>query len=341
MTDVSCNGLTVRFGEAAALAEVSCEAPAGGVLLVLGPSGAGKSTLLRVIAGLMKPQAGTVRIGGETVTGPGVLVAPHRRGLSFVFQRPTLWPHMSVLDNVALALVGRGARRRERRRAASEALAELGLTGCDRLYPGTLSGGELQRVALARSLVTCPQVLLLDEPLTGLDPELRRDFVEKLGRLKSAGMTMIWVSHQCEEAYGLADRLLLLRRGKVEEHGEVQAVLARPRTTFSAAFLTDANLVPGTISGPGRARTSLGEIECPAGRPGETIIFAVPPRRLALSSNGGAAAKVVRSEFRGDSFACVVKINGLELRLISSERLRPGQKVTLDLIGVPPVVREG
>jgi len=152
---------------------------------------------------------------------------------------------------------------------------------------------------------------------------------------------MIWVSHQCEEAYGLADRLLLLRRGRVEEHGEVQAVLARPRTTFSASFLTDANLLPGTISGPGRARTSLGEIECPAGRPGETVLFAIPPCRLALSSNGGTAAEVVRSEFRGDSFACVVKINGLDLRLISPERLSPGQKVALDLVGVPPVVREG
>jgi ABC-type Fe3+/spermidine/putrescine transport system ATPase subunit len=338
MSDIWCSGLTVRFGETAALDGVSCEAPAGGVLLVLGPSGAGKSTLLRVIAGLLKPRAGIVRIGDETATGPGVLVAPHRRGLSFVFQRPTLWPHMTVLDNVALALVGRGARRRERRRAASEALAELGLTGCDRLYPGTLSGGELQRVALARSLVTHPRVLLLDEPLTGLDPELRRDFAEKLGRLKATGMTMIWVSHQCEEAYALADRLLLLRKGKVEEHGEVQAVLSRPRTAFSATFLTGANLVPGAISAPGRARTALGEIECSAGQPGDAVLFAVPPSRLALSANGGVAAEVVRSEFRGDSFMCIVKVNGLELRLISSERLNPGQKVALDLVGVPPVV---
>jgi len=221
MAQVACDGLSKRFGDVRALENVSCDVPSGNALVILGPSGAGKTTFLRVVAGLERPDSGTVRIGGEVVTGPEVMIAPHERGVAFVFQRPTLWPHMNALDNVALALVGRGLRRRERRARASAALGELGMDGRTHSYPATLSGGEMQRVSLARALITKPRVLLLDEPFASLDPDLRKDLTARLAALKSdCGVTLLWVSHRTEEALQLADHVLTLRGGMVERNAE-------------------------------------------------------------------------------------------------------------------------
>lgn len=220
MAKVACEDITKRFGEVSALTGVSFEIGDGQALLVRGPSGSGKTTLLRIISGLETPDGGLVRIAGEVVTGPGVLVPPHRRGLAFVFQRPALWPHLTAAENVALALVGRGMRRRERRERASAALAGLGMTHRERAYPGTLSGGELQRVGLARALVTRPEVLLLDEPFSSLDEELRGGLAADLGTLKlEEGVTILWVSHRSEDALSLADEVLVLRDGAVEDKG--------------------------------------------------------------------------------------------------------------------------
>ncbi len=152
MAEVICSSLSRRFGGVWALSDVSCEVPSGGAMLVVGPSGSGKTTLLRLIAGLLRPDHGSVRIGSRLVTGPNVMIPPHRRGIAFVFQRPTLWPHMTALDNVALALVGRGLRRRERRARAGETLDRLDMSKRRHAYPATLSGGETQRVGLARAL---------------------------------------------------------------------------------------------------------------------------------------------------------------------------------------------
>ena len=218
MAQIACRGVSKRFGDVEAVSNVSFEAPAGTVSLLLGPSGSGKTTLLRIIAGLERPDAGRVLIGGNVVTGPDVMVPPHERGLAFVFQRPTLWPHLDARDNVALALAGRGMSRRDRRARAERGLARLGMAGRSRAYPATLSGGEMQRVSLARALVTEPRVLLLDEPFAALDEELRADVASHLARLKSeAGMTMLWVTHRHQEATALADKTFLLRGGVLEQ----------------------------------------------------------------------------------------------------------------------------
>lgn len=217
MAEVACNGLTRRFGEVTALADVSFKTPAAGACLVIGPSGSGKTTLLRLIAGLDRPDAGTVRIGGEAMNGPDRMTPPHRRGVAFVFQRPSLWPHLSAADNVALALAARGMKKRERRARAEEMLERLGLNSRARAYPHTLSGGEMQRVGLARALVAEPRVLLLDEPFSGLDEGLRREIASRLSDLKRAqGVTLIWVTHRADEAEGIADQIVRLRAGRME-----------------------------------------------------------------------------------------------------------------------------
>lgn len=238
MAAIACHNLSKSFGEIHALAEVSCELPERQVLLVLGPSGAGKTTLLRLIAGLDQPDHGTIEICGATVTAPAAFVPPHKRRLAFVFQHPTLWPHLTTLDNVALALCGKRVSRSQRREAAANALAELGMAGRENGWPATLSGGELQRVALARALVTKPDVLLLDEPFASLDIALRKNLTEILSDLKNRkGTAIVWVSHRYEEALALADRLLLLRAGRVVESGDCNQIIAAPKTAFAAEFL--------------------------------------------------------------------------------------------------------
>jgi len=219
MAAVACHNLSRRYGSLAALEHVSCEAASGSVLLVTGPSGAGKTTLLRLIAGLEAPSSGCVTIGGEVVSGPGVLAPPHERGVAFVFQRPTLWPHMNARQNVALALAGKRLPRRERHARAEQALRRLGMAGRVGAWPATLSGGEMQRVSLARALVTEPRILLLDEPFEGLDPDLRKEMTDRLAGLKSdRGVTIIWVTHRRDEALAIADSMLTLRDGRVEHN---------------------------------------------------------------------------------------------------------------------------
>jgi len=341
MAEVAGRKLSKRFGEVTALEEVSFEVPAGGVMLVLGPSGAGKTTLLRVVAGLEEPDTGSVTIAGRTVAGVGMSVPPHQRGVAFVFQRPTLWPHMTARDNVALALVGRGLRRRQRRARAEEALGKLGMSRQVKAYPATLSGGELQRVSLARALVAEPKVLLLDEPFASLDASLRRDLVSDLAKLKHEhGVTMLWVSHRYEEALALADRLLLLRDGAPQEEGEPQAVLARPRSVFGARFLVEANILTGQVLQNGLARTALGDVPCPGVRPGERVLLAVSPEGFALSANGAVRVRVAGAEFRGRYFAYHVQLGEEAIRVHLGERLRVGDEVALRLTATPLVVQE-
>ena len=216
MAQVACCGLSKAFGEVRALEGVNLSVAAGNALVVAGPSGSGKTTLLRLVAGLERPDAGTVSLDGRVVSGDGVMVAPHRRGLAFLFQRPTLWPHMTALQNVTLALSANGVARRERRERAAQALRSVGMESRLHAWPATLSGGEMQRVALARAWVTRPRLLLLDEPFAGLDADLRAEMAARLADLKRGhGVTLIWVTHRSEDASCLADHTVTLTGGRI------------------------------------------------------------------------------------------------------------------------------
>ena len=330
MAEVACRSLSKRFGPITALDGVSLHAPGGGVTLVLGPSGAGKTTLLRVIAGLERPDAGEVSIGGRPMTAPGRFTPPHRRGVAMVFQRPTLWPHLSAVENVALALCGSGLRRRERRARARAVLERLGMARCYGACPAALSGGERQRVGLARALVVEPAVLLLDEPFASLDVDLRRDLTETLRRLRAErGATVVWVTHRSEEALALADRVVLLRAGRVAEAGPAEEVFSRPRTAFGARFLAGANLLRGRITRPGRASTALGEIPAEGARVGEEVLLALPPEAFALDAEGPIRGRVAEVEFRGRYFACSVLAGGERLVVHLRKRVEAGSEVRL------------
>jgi len=263
------------FGGTPVLRDVSLSVAEGETVVILGPSGGGKSTLLRIIAGLETPDAGTVVFDGHDLAG----VPVHQRGFGLMFQELALFPHLDVFDNVAFGLRMAGLSRAEIEARVDEALALVGLAGFARRDVHRLSGGERQRVALARSLAPRPRLLMLDEPLGALDRALRDRLVGELRAiLKGVGVTSLYVTHDQAEAFVLADRIILLHPGRVEQEGTPEAVYRQPATPFVARFLGLTNLLPGRVAG-----TEVG-----AQHAVSLLTVATPLGLLMLSLDGAA-----------------------------------------------------
>ena len=254
---VSLDHVSRIFGATRAVDDVSLDIAAGEFFALLGPSGSGKTTALRLIAGFEQPDAGHIRIFGENVEG----VPPYRRAVNTVFQDYALFPHMSVVENVAYGLMVRGVPKTERMTKAEEALAGVQLSGLGARRPGQLSGGQRQRVALARALVNEPKVLLLDEPLGALDLKLREQMQVELKALqKRVGITFVFVTHDQGEALSMADRVAIFNQGKVVQAGTPEDVYERPRSRFVADFVGSSNVLPpdaAVMLGGSRHWTSL------------------------------------------------------------------------------------
>ncbi|WP_431231888.1 sulfate/molybdate ABC transporter ATP-binding protein [Mycolicibacterium psychrotolerans] len=241
--------------------EVAFEVAAGEVLAILGPNGAGKSTTLHVIAGLLQPDSGRVCVGGRTLTdtAAGISVPTHDRHVGVLLQDPLLFPHLNVQANVAFAPRSRGAGREAARHAAARWLAEVGLADLADRKPDQLSGGQAQRVAIARALAAEPQVLLLDEPLAGLDVAVAASVRALLRRVSSAGRATVLITHDLLDVLTLADRVMVLDAGGVAEIGAVGDVLAAPRSTFGAR-IAGVNVVRGMAAGPDAVRAADGTL---------------------------------------------------------------------------------
>ena len=250
MTDalLTLTSVTRRFGNTEAVDGVSLDVAQGEFVSLLGPSGCGKTTLLRLIAGFADPDSGEIRIGGRQMKG----VPPARRNLGLVFQNYSLWPHMTVADNVAFGLDCRGIGRAERKSRVAECLALVQLDAMAGRFPRELSGGQQQRVALARALAYRPTLLLLDEPLSALDRKLREDLQGELRRLqRELGVTTILVTHDQDEAIALSDRIAVMNAGRIEHVGDPEEIYTRPATAFVAEFVGRASLLRGQISSEG------------------------------------------------------------------------------------------
>jgi ABC-type Fe3+/spermidine/putrescine transport system ATPase subunit len=259
-SSVEIDRVTKRFESVTAVDGVTLAIRRGEFFALLGPSGCGKTTLLRMIAGLEEPDEGTIRIGGADVTR----VPPHRRPVNMVFQQYALFPHLTVEQNVAFGLSYKALPRSDRAERVAATLRLVRLTGLERRRPDQLSGGQRQRVALARALVLEPQVLLLDEPLAALDPNLRREVQGELkGLQRTLGITFVFVTHDREEALALSDRIAVMDRGRVEQVGSPVEVFETPETEFVARFLGATNVFTGEIGG-------------------EIVRFVVRPEKLAL-----------------------------------------------------------
>ena len=286
MNGVEVRGIAKSFGSTRVLDDVAMDFADGAFTSLLGPSGSGKTTLLRIIGGFEAPDAGSVTIGGEDVTGTPLW----RRRIGMVFQSYALFPHLSVAENVAYGLRRQGVRGAAAKAEVAKALALVELEGFDERRPKQLSGGQQQRVALARAIVTKPRVLLLDEPLSALDRRLRQTMQVELRRIqRDSGLTTIFVTHDQEEALTLSDRVAILDQGRIVQEGMPAAVYERPATLFAATFLGDANLFAGTVRDGGVA-TPLGLFRGadPLPAAGTAATLAVRPEKMLLLAAGAA-----------------------------------------------------
>jgi iron(III) transport system ATP-binding protein len=295
--------VTKRFAaaEPPAVDDLSFEVAAGRILALLGPSGCGKTTTLRLIAGFESPDAGRIAIAGRTVSDAhagGVLVPPEARGVGVVFQDYALFPHLDVAANVAFGLprAGRSARRDRVR----EVLDLVGLAELGERFPHELSGGQQQRVAVARALAPAPAVLLLDEPFSNLDADLRaqmRDEVERI--LRTTGTTAIFVTHDQEEAFTIADQVGVLHAGRLEQLGAPETIYHRPATPFVAEFVGAADFLPGIVTTAGVV-TEIGVFGNVEGRePGEKVRVMIRPDDVTFVPDPAGEAVIVRRYFRG------------------------------------------
>ncbi|MGW3656835.1 ABC transporter ATP-binding protein [Streptomyces sp. NPDC005151] len=291
---------TVLFGKRAALDAVDLRVADHEIVCVLGPSGSGKSTLLRVVAGLHPPDAGRVLLDGVDQTG----VPVHRRGLGLMFQDHQLFPHRDVGANVAFGLRMRGVTRGDQDRRVAELLELVGLPGAERRAVAALSGGEQQRVALARALAPRPKLLMLDEPLGQLDRSLRERLVVELRTLFARlGTTVLAVTHDQGEAFALADRVVVMRDGRIAQAGTPLEVWQRPASAFVARFLGFDNVVDATVTGAA-AGTAWGEVPVPDGSPQGPCALLVRPAGVRLGSpESGLRCTVGARTFRGNHVA--------------------------------------
>ncbi|MEM1428997.1 MAG: ABC transporter ATP-binding protein [Pseudomonadota bacterium] len=263
---VHIDGVSHRFGSFEALRHITLDIDAGEYVTLLGPSGCGKTTLLSVLGGFVHPSEGSVRIGGQDVTQ----IPPAKRPTTTVFQDYALFPHMTLADNVAFGLRMAGVTRRRRAEIAADKLALVGLAEAGRKRPHELSGGQRQRVALARALAVEPQVLLLDEPLGALDLKLRRQMQDELKSIqRQIGTTFVHVTHDQEEAMAIADRIVVMNAGRVEDAGTPERIYRQPASLFAAGFMGETNRIA--------ARATGDAIETPLG-----LIPVAPPARGAL-----------------------------------------------------------
>lgn len=248
--EVVVEELRCSFGKVEAVGGVSFRVPSGTITALLGPSGCGKTTILRCLAGLQKPTSGTIRFANNTVYShtEHINVPPEKRKLGMIFQDFALWPHLRVFDNVAFGLKLRRLPRVEIRERVERALALVHLQDLARRYPHELSGGQQQRIAVARAVVTEPQLLLLDEPLSSLDSGLREKMRQDLGELiRDLGITAVHVTHDHVEALSIASEVIVIDNGRVEQSGKPVDVYAHPRNLFVAGFLGSMNVITGSV----------------------------------------------------------------------------------------------
>ncbi|WP_253261840.1 ABC transporter ATP-binding protein [Ramlibacter montanisoli] len=239
-------GLTKHYGTAAVVKEVSLWVEKGQLVCLLGPSGCGKTTTLRLIAGFLEPDGGEIRVGGRRVSAPGDTEAPERRNMSMIFQSYALWPHMTVMENVTYGLKLRGLTKADAQQRADTILAATKLSQLAPRYPGELSGGQQQRVSLARALVVEPETLLLDEPLSNLDANLREEMRFEIRRLHDKfRYTTVYVTHDQSEAMTTADMIVVMNLGVIEQAGTPEDIYQRPRTEFVARFIGGTNIFKG------------------------------------------------------------------------------------------------
>jgi spermidine/putrescine transport system ATP-binding protein len=307
---VRIEGVTKRFQDVTAVDDLTLDIEAGKFYALLGPSGCGKTTTLRMIGGFEEPTEGTIYLGDRAVTG----LPPHKRDVNTVFQSYALFPHLTVFENVAFGLRRKGVKKGDVGRQVEEMLRIVGLQGYGGRKPKQLSGGQQQRVALARALVNRPRVLLLDEPLGALDLKLRKEMQLELKRIQhEMGFTFVHVTHDQEEAMTMADWIVVMNGGRIEQLGEPAELYEHPRTPFVANFLGVSNLLPGVVEGPDTVRLESGQVirVAPGVLSGHSghVAVGIRPEKLQVGGAGvnRISGEIVERAYVGVSTQYVVR----------------------------------
>jgi putative spermidine/putrescine transport system ATP-binding protein len=341
MANIALRHVTKRYGQVVPVDDVSLDIAQGELLAFVGPSGCGKTTTLRMIAGLADLTSGAILIDGRDVSG----LPTYRRNTGMVFQGYALFPHMTVADNVAFGLEMRGIRGQATASRVKEALSMVRLDQYAQRFPRELSGGQQQRVALARAIAIKPDALLLDEPLSALDAKLRQEVRSEIRRLQqSLGLTTVFVTHDQEEAVSIADRIVVMNAGRIEQVGPPQDVYEKPATRFVAEFIGLSNFLSGTVEGPGQFRTRDGSLlkygNGTANGSGDNLV--IRPEKIEI----GAAKDDALNRLEGivDSVTYLGPLTEICVRLPGGEKLmahrqnrrqgeldqfRPGQPTTI------------
>ena len=345
MASVDLRGLTKRFGSLAVVDNVSLKIDHGQLVCLLGPSGCGKTTTLRLIAGFLEPSDGEIHVGDRLVSSKARTLPPEQRNMSMIFQSYALWPHMTVAENVAYGLTLRKLPRAEIANKVAGILATTKLANLAARYPGELSGGQQQRVALARALVVEPETLLLDEPLSNLDANLREEMRFEVRRLHDAyRYTTVYVTHDQSEAMTTADLIAVMNGGRIEQLGPPEEIYARPRSEFVARFIGASNILKGKALDAGHVSIAGAAIACNGGPLSAGAEVAISIRQHEIGIGGEVAepsvrenvipATVARNVFLGNSRDYVAEIgDGTALRIVTTpeHNIAQGSRIWLRL----------
>jgi spermidine/putrescine transport system ATP-binding protein len=328
---IELRGIEKRYGDSVALHPIDLDIRDGEFFCLLGPSGCGKTTTLNMIGGFVEPSGGVVRIAGTDVTK----LPPNKRPVNTVFQSYALFPHLNVIENVSFGLRMARVPKDEQRRRAGEALDLVGLATFAERPVAKLSGGQAQRVAIARALVNKPSVLLLDEPLGALDLKLRKRLQTELALIqRRVGTTFVFVTHDQEEAMALADRILILNEGRIEQLGTPEEIYRKPATLFAADFIGESNILRGKKDGDVFVLESGAKVPVSAQAPDAVASIVVRPEALRIGQDGFLGGQVLSREYLGSITRVVMQLENSETQVVSS--LNDHDMLDLSGVGLEP-----
>ena len=345
MAEITISGLRKHFGGVYAVDGVELTIKNGEVMALLGPSGCGKTTTLSLLAGFLRPNEGEIRVGDRVLSSASHVVPPEDRHMSLIFQSYAVWPHMTVFENVAYGLNVRKMPREQVRERVQRALESVHLGHLAARYPAELSGGQQQRVALARATVVEPDILLLDEPLSNLDANLREQMRFEIRRLHdTTGITMVYVTHDQAEAMVTADRIAIMHQGRVEQVGTPHEIYETPRTAFAASFIGRMNVLEGSLVGKGTvdcSGTSFRAASAVELSTGAKAVVCIRPHHVVLSRRNGESpgpnrvpGRVVRQTYLGETRDYLIEAaGGMQIRALTDPSIdHPiGSEVMLEL----------
>lgn len=329
--------LTCSYNGTPVLKDLSLKVEKGEIVCLLGASGCGKTTLLKAMAGLIPLTKGSLSIGCRVMEDAATIVPPEKRNIGMIFQDYALFPHLTVGKNIAFGLKGMSSIDKETR--VNDMLELVHLKGLEDRYPHQLSGGQQQRVAIARALANKPDLLLLDEPFSNIDTQVRQDLIKEIRRIfKAQGVTAIFVTHSREEAFAFSDKLAVMNKGVIEQYGTATELYYRPSSRFVADFLGYGSYVPVNVNESGEMQTPLGNWSVSEFVPEGESFWLLRPQHLTIDASDDGEAIVRDQQFMGDSSRYLIDVNGHQLLVHAHEPIEIGQRVNLHIREHQPVL---